>query len=135
MRILALDWGEVRVGAAISDEETKIAFPLKLAFTSENAIEEIKHMIGQQHIGLILIGLPKNLSGKEEKSAEKMKRFASELAQAAKVPVKQVDERFTSVQAGKILSAAGLSEKKQRGIKDNIAAQIMLQQYLDSKHK
>lgn len=133
MRILALDWGEVRIGAAISDEETRIAFPLKQPFAGKNAAEEIKKIIEEQNIGLILIGLPKNLAGKEERSAKKLKVFAADLFKTVKVPITLVDERFTTVQAQNKLSEAGLSEKQQRGLRDNIAAQIILQQYLDSK--
>lgn len=64
MRILALDWGSVRVGAAIADSATKIAFPLKQPFESKKAVLEIKRIIQEQEIGLILLGLPTDLSGR-----------------------------------------------------------------------
>ncbi|MEJ0021324.1 MAG: Holliday junction resolvase RuvX [Candidatus Doudnabacteria bacterium] len=133
MRILALDWGSVRVGAAIADSATKIAFPLKQPFESKKAVLEIKRIIQEQEIGLILLGLPTDLSGKEGKSAEKLKIFADNLFRSVKVPIKLVDERFSSVQAGKLLKDQGMRVRQQRAIKDNIAAQIMLQQYLDTK--
>lgn len=137
MRILALDWGEIRIGAAISDEDARIAFPLKDAILSgKNAISEIKKIVDESEVRLVLLGLPKTLSGKEGASAKKLHAFAHDLSESLyHVPIKLIDERFTSVEAGKLLKEQGLSEKKQRNIKDNIAAQIILQQYLDTKIK
>ncbi|MEO8065342.1 MAG: Holliday junction resolvase RuvX [Candidatus Doudnabacteria bacterium] len=133
MRVLAIDWGEARVGAAVSDEEGKIAFPLEQFFETQNAIAEIIKIINELGISLVLVGLPKNLAGKEEKSAVKLKVFVDNLSKAVKVPITLIDERFTSVEATNRLRELGIKEKEQRGVKDNIAAQIMLQQYLDTK--
>ncbi len=133
MRILALDWGEVRIGAALSDPTGKFAFPLETPISSKNSIAEIKTLINEQKVDSIILGLPKNLSGSEGRSAEKLREFADKLFSEVKIPVSLVDERFTSVAAEKVLDEQGFSQKRQRGIKDNIAAQIMLQQYLDTK--
>lgn len=133
MRILALDWGEVRVGAAISDEEGKIAFPLENPIDSKQAIKEIKKIIQEQGVELVLLGLPKNLAGLDGESAKKLRVFADKLFAETKIPISLIDERFTSTQATKLLHEQGIKEKNQRQIKDNIAAQIMLQQYLDTK--
>ena len=135
MRILALDWGEVRVGAAMSDEEGKFAFPLKAPIAGKNAIEEISKIILESEVKQIVLGLPKNLAGEETESAKKLKKFADKLFAVTAIPIVLVDERFSTVQAQKVLEGQGLSEKQQRGIKDNIAAQVILQQYLDSKNK
>jgi putative holliday junction resolvase len=133
MRVLALDWGEVRVGAAVSDPEGKIAFPLDKFIDAKNAAEEIKNIESELNVEKILIGLPKNLSGESGISADKVQNFVSNLKKKVKSEIELLDERFTSVEAGKKLSDAGFSEEKQRSIKDNIAAQIMLQGYLDKK--
>lgn len=133
-RILALDWGTARVGAAISDEEAKFAFPLEQPLESKTAITDIKKLVHELGIGLILIGLPKNLAGNEEKSAEKLKTFSDKLFRSVKVPISLIDERFSTVHAEKILKDQGMPQRQQRGIKDNIAAQIILQQYLDKKN-
>ena len=133
MRILALDWGEVRVGAAVSDPSGQIAFPLDKIIESKNAITEIKQLVDELEIVLVLIGMPKNLKGESGISSEKLKKFAASLSQIIKTPIEFIDERFTSVEAGNRLSEQGLNLQQQRTIKDNIAAQIILQQYLNTQ--
>lgn len=133
MRILALDWGEVRIGAAISDEEGRIAFPLKKIIENKGAISEIKKLVEKEKIEKIVLGMPLNLAGLEAESAKKVDKFFLQLQKNTKLPVEYLDERFTTMEAGKLLDQQGLSEKKQREIKDNIAAQIILQAYLDYK--
>lgn len=132
MRILALDWGKVRVGAAISDDLGRIAFALKQPIESKKAIQEIKKIVEESDVQKIILGLPKNLAGEEGKSAEKLRIFADNLFRAVNVPISLIDERFSTVAATKRLQESGMKEKDQRQIKDNIAAQIMLQGYLDS---
>lgn len=134
MKILALDWGEKRIGAAICDEGGKIAFPLGHPIDSKSALLEIKKIIKINKIEKILIGKPLTLSGASGTSATKVNEFAISLTKQTGLPLKFLDERFSSVEAGKILQGAGMSEKKQRQIKDNIAAQIMLQSYLDKQN-
>ena len=135
MRILALDWGQVRVGAAVSDPDGRIAFPLDKFIENESASDEIKKIIIDLKVEKIVIGLPKTLAGEPGASAEKVKAFVDNIQGQVSCKFEFLDERFTSVEAGKILSDAGVDEKKQRLIKDNIAAQIMLQQYLDQRNK
>jgi putative holliday junction resolvase len=135
MRILALDWGEVRIGLAISDEDQKIAFPLDKVIDRKDAIAEIKSLILQYDIGKVILGFPKNLSGQEGTSAEKVKLFAAELNKETGARIEFIDERFSSVGATKTLTAVGMPEKEQRQIKDNIVAQQMLQQYLDNSNQ
>ncbi len=132
MRILALDWGEVRVGAAISDESGKIAFPLQKVIDAAGALDEIKNIVIEMSVEKIIIGMPKNLSGQEAASAKKVEEFVNSLKTKVACKLELVDERFTSVEARKKLSDSGMKEEKQRIIKDNIAAQIMLQQYLET---
>lgn len=133
MRVLALDWGTKRVGAAISDETKKIAFPLDETIGSKDAIAEIKQLAERFEVDLILLGLPKNLKGEETGSSKKLKIFAETLRKSVGVPITYIDERFSTVHAGEKLTEQGIAAKDQRGIKDNIAAQLMLQQYLDTK--
>ena len=134
MRILALDWGQVRVGAAVSDESGKIAFPLEKFIESKNAIGEIKKIIDELKVEKILVGHPKSLSGSESQSSKQVSEFVANLKTEVQIPLEMFDERFSSVAAGKTLQEQGMPEKKQRKIKDNIAAQLMLQQYLDTKN-
>ncbi|HTL39724.1 MAG TPA: Holliday junction resolvase RuvX [Methylomirabilota bacterium] len=133
MRILALDWGTVRIGAAVSDPDGKIAFPLDHFIESQKATSEIKKIISELQVDKIVVGMPKGLSGQSTQSTESVKDFISKLQQQVSAQFEVLDERFSSVAAGKTLASDGMPEKDQRSIKDNIAAQIMLQQYLDTK--
>jgi putative Holliday junction resolvase len=133
MRILALDWGEVRVGAAVSDPDGKIAFPLDKNIDARNAVTEIKKIVQELRVEKIIVGMPKSLAGEQSLSSQKVENFVQSLKKNVPCDFETVDERFTSVEAGKKLTSMGFSEQQQRSIKDNVAAQIMLQQYLDTK--
>ena len=134
MRILGLDWGSVRVGAAISDPDGKIAFPLNKVLESRNATEEIKKIVFEMGVEKIIIGYPKNLAGEAGTSTTKVQQFITDLKERVACGIELVDERFSSVEATKKLQDSGMNAEKQRIIKDNIAAQIMLQQYLNSNN-
>jgi len=134
VRILALDWGTVRIGAAISDPDGKIAFPVDKFIDQKTAVDEIKIMVEDLNVEKILIGLPKSLTGQEGSSSKKVEAFVHEIKREVICPVELIDERFSSVHAGQKLAESGISEKDQRGLKDNLAAQIILQQYLDTKN-
>ena len=132
---MALDWGEVRIGVAVSDPDGKIAFPLDRFIENKKATAEIKKIVENLNVEKIVIGMPKTLKGEKGPSAKKVQDFINKLQEQVSCEVGFLDERFTSVEAGNELAAMGLNEKNQRPIKDNIAAQIMLQQYLDQKSK
>jgi putative Holliday junction resolvase len=132
VRILGIDWGDVRVGAAISDPDGKIAFPMEKVLDAGTAPDEIKKIVFDLGVEKIIIGMPKNLSGQENESTKKVEAFVESLKERVACKLELIDERFTSVEAGNKLSDSGMSQEKQRIIKDNIAAQIMLQQYLDT---
>jgi len=132
VRILTLDWGTVRIGVAISDPDNIIAFPLDRHVESKTAIDEIKKIISELKVEKVLIGMPRGLAGNSTESTKKVEKFASDLQNQIGPLIEFLDERFSSVAANKALKEEGMSEKEQRGIKDNIAAQLMLQSYLDS---
>ena|SRR3989338_2618278 len=132
MRILALDWGTKRVGVAISDESGKIAFPLNDAIETKSSLEKIESLAKEKEVGLILLGFPKTLKGDNSRLAGKVGDFKTELEKITGLAVELLDERFSTVQAEKLLQEQGVKQVDQTGIKDNIAAQVMLQQYLDT---
>jgi putative Holliday junction resolvase len=134
LRILALDWGTVRVGAAISDETGTIATPFEKVLETKTAAAELKEIIKQYDIGHIVIGLPKTLEGKTGTSAQAVKEFGERLGNETQIPITYLDERLSSVGAAKTLSQMGISQKNQRGLVDNMAAQQVLQSYLDTKN-
>jgi putative Holliday junction resolvase len=132
LRILALDWGTVRIGAAISDPEGKIAFPLEKFIDSKNAAAEIKSLVEEKEVEKILLGIPKSLAGTDTESTKLAQKFGESL-QGLGIPVENFDERLSSQGASKFLSSLGFNQKQQRGKVDNLAASQMLQAYLDTK--
>src|ERR1043165_1255202 len=105
MRILALDHGTRRIGLALSDEMQMIASPLEyvLAEPLDKAIARLAEIIRDKEVGLILVGMPRNMDGTYGPAAEKVKQFILTIQEHITVPVKTWDERLTSVQANRIL--------------------------------
>ena len=134
MRILALDHGTKRVGVAVSDEMFIIAQPLEYIPPEPFAafLSRLRQIIGEQEIGQILVGLPRNMDGSYGPAALKVQDFVAALRNAITVPIKTWDERLTSVQANRFLIAANVRRDKRKEKVDKTAAAILLQGYLDS---
>jgi putative Holliday junction resolvase len=132
--LLGVDFGSVRVGLAISDPDRKIAFPL--ATYSRQGVERdaihFRALVAEQGPAAIVVGLPVHLSGQEGSKAVEARAFGQWLAQTTGVPVFYYDERFTTVEAEAALWSAGLTHKKRKARRDRVAAQILLQAYLDA---
>lgn len=135
MRYLGLDWGSVRVGAAVSDPDGKLAFPLDKFIDSKGALQEIKKIIDELQVEAILIGLPKGMDGQSTDSTKEATEFIEQLKNQTPLKIELFDERLSSVAAGKTLTSMGYNAKQQREMKDNLAAQMMLQHHLDTKSK
>jgi len=131
MRIAAIDWGMKRIGIAISDERKKIALPMTLVPGGKQAVAEVMKALASKEVELILVGLPLLLNGKEGDSAAAVKQFALELETASKIPVKLIDERFSSKLADLSLREIQLNRKERTEKMDITAAAILLQGYLD----
>jgi putative holliday junction resolvase len=134
MRIIGLDWGSVRVGIAMSDEDQKLAFPLQHTLESPQAIDEIQSLVDEYQVEKVVMGMPISLKGTATESTEKAKKFAQKLQERLKIGIDFVDERYSSVASTAALREQDIKEEEQRRIKDNIAAALMLQQYLDTKN-
>ncbi len=133
MRILALDHGSVRVGVAVSDELKTIAQPLEFIPAEPFAalLARLREILRDKEVELILVGLPRNMDGTLGPAAQKAQAFVTALQEAIKVPIKTLDERFTSVQANRLLIQAGVRRERRRQKVDQMAAAILLQSYLD----
>ena len=133
--ILALDYGEKRVGVAISDPTGTLASPLPFIPPTPKTqfFEALKKIIEERQVGLILVGFPRNMDGSLGDSAQKVQTFIDQLKKALSIDIQAVDERLSTVQASRLLSQAGHSAKKQKQKIDSAAAQVLLQQFLDSK--
>lgn len=134
MRILALDHGSRRIGVAISDETRTIAQPLEFipAEPFEAVIRRLKEIVHQHNVGLILLGMPRNMDGSYGPAAMKTREFQDALRNQITVPIRAWDERLTSVMANRSLIEAGVRRQKRKEKVDKTAAAILLQSYLDS---
>lgn len=132
-RILALDYGQKRVGVAVSDVLLFMAHGREtLHYQSRRELLERLHkIVEQERIGLIVIGLPRNMNGTEGEMSEKVRVFMSTLAEQEQLPVVPWDERLSSRQAERTLADLGKSARQQRGMVDQLAAVFILQSYLD----
>lgn len=135
MRILALDHGTKRVGVAISDETLSIAQPVEYipAEPPGGLLERIRQLIHEREVGLVIVGMPRNMDGSYGPAAAAVQEFVQSLRNALSVPVKTWDERLTTVQANRYLREANVRHKKSRERVDKIAAAILLQSYLDAR--
>ena len=132
MRILGIDFGEKRIGLAISDPLGLTAQGLATA----GNINELQETITKYpDISEIIVGLPKTMRGEIGQSAQKVLEFVEELKKIVAVPIVTWDERLTSVQANRMFADAGISEKKRRKMIDMTAAVFILQNYMDFKKK
>ena len=133
-RLLAIDPGKVRLGLAISDAERWLASPLT-TYTRRNSKQDavfFKKIIEDEEIGAIVIGLPVHLDGREGEQAKAAREFGAWLQKATGLSCTFYDERFTTSQAESALWDAGLTHKKRKERRDRVAAQILLQTYLDA---
>ncbi|MBU1006457.1 MAG: Holliday junction resolvase RuvX [Candidatus Omnitrophica bacterium] len=132
-RILALDVGEKRIGAAISDALNTIAQGIETIERKDtkSAIIKIKELLKEHDITKIVIGMPFNMDGTKGKSAHLMEEFVDLIKAETKVSVETVDERLTTAQGERMLVEADVSRKKRKTSIDKIAAQLILQMYLD----
>lgn len=125
MKTLGIDYGKQKVGLAISDEAGKISLPFSV-IEGKNSISKIADICKKEGIKQIVIGLPKTMRGEEGQQAEEVKKFASLLEKFTDLGVILEDERLTSSMASRFL-------EKNKGDDDKVAAQIILQGYLDRK--
>jgi putative pre-16S rRNA nuclease len=133
MRWLGIDYGDKRVGLAISDETETFASPYRTLSVDQNLLPELQQIWERERIGGIVLGLPKNMDGTLGQAAAKAQAFGKKLAVA--LPSAKLvfwDERLTTTEAQRALHAAGKNVKQSKKIIDQVAAQILLQSYLDS---
>jgi len=133
MSLLGLDFGQKRIGVAQSDELNSMAHAVGFIEhrNEEYVVREIQKLIDEYRIQKIVIGLPKTLKGQTGTQAEKVLLFSDRLGKRISCPIITWDERLTTVQAERALIDQDVSRAKRRVKRDAIAAEIMLQSYLD----
>ncbi len=131
-RYVALDYGARRVGVAVSDDLGLYAHP-RPAITGLDGgplRNRIAGLVASEEAGAVIVGVPFSMSGSESAQTDEVRAFISTLRDELPVPVYEVDERLSSVQAAGMLKGR---ERKRSGQRDSAAAAIMLQSYLDSR--
>ena len=134
-RILAIDYGMKRTGIAVTDELQIIASGLT-TIPSETAIDFLKDYFSKENVAKVLIGEPKQMNGQPSESTPIIEKFVKAFATAfPEMKIERVDERFTSKMAFQTMIDSGLTKKQRqnKGLVDEIAATILLQDYLTRK--
>lgn len=134
-RILGIDHGDARVGIAISDELGMLAHPLETvpAKPEPKMLARVAQLVREKNCEAVVVGLPRNMDGSYGPASEKVQAFCKKLRAELPCPVETWDERLSTVQAQRSLRDQGIDTKKSRKFIDQVAAQVILQSYLDSQ--
>ncbi|MBV9382088.1 MAG: Holliday junction resolvase RuvX [Streptosporangiaceae bacterium] len=133
---LAVDPGSVRIGVARSDPGGILASPLTFVRRGKNDLDELASLAEAEDAVEIIVGLPRSLSGRDGPAAATAREFAAALAaRVAPVPVRLVDERFTTVSAHAALRQGGRDSRARRLASDQAAAAVLLQATLDAERR
>ncbi len=134
-RVVGLDVGDVRTGVAVSDPFRIVATPRVVVDTSSSQVgaQAIAEIVREEEAALIVVGMPLNREGKRGHQAEKVQAFIDVLAELVEAEIVFQDERFSTAIVQRAMSDAGVKSKKRKKIVDKLAAQQILQAYLDRK--
>ncbi|HMP03176.1 MAG TPA: Holliday junction resolvase RuvX [Gemmatales bacterium] len=132
--LVGVDFGTRRVGLAISDAERRIAVPLAVyeRQTVARDAEHFRALAQKEAVAGWVVGLPVHMSGAEGKLAQDARRFGTWLSATTGLPVCYWDERLSSALADRLLADTGMKARQRRGRLDQVAAQIILQSYLEA---
>jgi putative holliday junction resolvase len=133
--ILAIDLGRARIGLAISDELQLLAHPLETIDATKNAIERIAAIVRERKIDNVVVGIPRRMSGEIGQAATEALTFVEKLRAVLPCKVVTWDERLSTVAANRALREAGKKTRTTRDYVDQVAAQMILQGYLDSRQE
>jgi len=129
--ILGIDFGRARIGLAISDELGLLAHPLETIPANKDSVKRIAAIVHDRKIDKVVIGIPRQMSGEIGIAANEALEFAEKLRARLHCPVEPWDERLTTVAANRALRDAGKKTRQTRKFVDQVAAQMILQSYLD----
>ncbi len=131
---MGVDYGDRRTGIAVSDDSRVIAFPRQTLECPllEQAAAAVARLAEAEAVAEIVVGLPLNMNGSTGPRAVRTETFMAELAKRTAIPVKRWDERLSTKTAESVLIEAGTRRAKRRSVVDKLAAQVILQSYLDA---
>jgi putative holliday junction resolvase len=130
-RILGIDFGRARIGIAVSDELGLLAHPVETIPSGKAAFARIAAIVKEKNVECVVVGVPKTMSGELGPAAEEAKAFSEKLSRQIDCKIIAWDERLTTVAAHRALQDAGKKTRDTRGYVDQVAAQMILQGYLD----
>ena len=131
--ILALDFGRARIGTAISDDLQLLAHPLETIPANEQAPSRVAEIVRERKVDHVIAGIPRQMNGQIGAAATEVLQFVEKLRAILPCPVVTWDERLTTVAAHRALRDAGKKTRDTRSYIDQVAAQMILQGYLDRR--
>ena len=133
MKLLGIDYGEKRIGLALSDDLGMMAheFEVVANWNNEDLLEYLRQLIIRERIEGIVVGLPLNMSGEETPKTQEVREFAAMLENVLDLEVVFEDERWTTKMVDKVLKEMKISQKEARMRRDMVAAKYILQSYMD----
>ncbi len=133
-RVLGLDLGDARIGVAISDPERRMAVPLGTIHVGQppGELKAVAALVAEHDATLLVIGLPRSMSGDEGPRAALARGFGAALEATVHVPIEFQDERLSTVEAERALREAGVAGRDRRRVVDRSAATVILQAWLDA---
>lgn len=135
MIIMSVDLGKARTGLALCDKTEFLASPYKVIFekSPQKLLQKVADAANEAKATLIVVGLPKNMDGSEGESAQNARDFAAQLAELTEVETVMQDERGTTITAHSFLNDTNTRGKKRKNVVDEVAATIILQNFLDAR--
>lgn len=133
-RVAGVDFGTVRIGVAVSDSDRILSSPYEtyVRKTPSRDAEYFKRLVSEERITKFVLGLPIHLSGDLSEKAQEVLEFGRWLIETTGIEIDYIDERYTSVEAEKLLRDARLTDKKRKERRDKLAAHLILTAYLES---
>jgi putative Holliday junction resolvase len=133
-RVLGLDLGDARIGVAISDPDRRLAVPVGTIHVGQppGELKAVAALVAEHEATLLVIGLPRSMSGDEGPRAALAREFGVALEAAVPVPIEFQDERLSTVEAERALREAGVTGRDRRRVVDRSAATVILQAWLDA---
>lgn len=132
-RLMGIDYGEVRVGIALSDPLQIISKPYLVIANNAELWDGIIKIIERENVGKVILGLPLNLAGDDSRKTLEVRDFKDALAEKIDVPIEFYDERYSTAEANDLLIEMGYSPKERRKVVDKMAASIILKNYLEDR--
>ena len=137
MIIMSVDLGKARTGIAICDKTEFLASPYTVIFEKSplKLEEKVVQAVKDTKAELVVVGLPKNMDGSEGESAKNARAFAEKITELTGIKTVMQDERGTTITAHNFLNSTNTRCKKRKNVVDEVAATIILQDFLDSRHR